>query len=117
MFHWKTVLSGGIAGAVNGLLGAGGGMVLVPLLSIGGDLKEDQIFPASVGIILPLCLVSLTVTGLHTPLPWTNALPYLLGSIPGGLLAASFGKRIPTKWLHRALGLMILWGGARYLWM
>lgn len=117
MFHWKTVLSGGIAGAVNGLLGAGGGMVLVPLLSAGGDLKEDQIFPASVGIILPLCLVSLTVTGLHTPLPWTDALPYLLGSIPGGLLAASLGNRIPTKWLHRALGLMILWGGTRYLWM
>lgn len=117
MFHWKTVLSGGIAGAVNGLLGAGGGMVLVPLLSIGGDLKEDQIFPASVGIILPLCLVSLTVTGLHAPLPWTDALPYLLGSIPGGLLAGLLGKRIPTKWLHRALGLMILWGGTRYLWM
>lgn len=117
MFHWKTVLSGGAAGAVNGLLGAGGGMVLVPLLNAGGDLRDDQVFPASVAIILPLCLVSLTVSGLQMPLPWLKALPYLLGSIPGGLLAGLWGKHIPTKWLHRALGLMILWGGFRYLWM
>lgn len=113
----KTIFVGGAAGAVNGLLGAGGGMVLVPLLTASGDLSDDQIFPASVAIILPLCLVSLTVSGLQTPLPWAEALPYLIGSIPGGLLAGLWGKRIPTKWLHRALGLMILWGGFRYLWM
>lgn len=92
-------------------------MVLVPLLTAGKDLQDDQIFPASVAIILPLCLVSLTVSGLQTSLPWVEALPYLVGSISGGLLSGLWGKKIPTKWLHRALGLMILWGGIRYLWM
>ena len=116
MKNWKTILSGGAAGAVNGLLGAGGGMVLVPLLSAGGDLQQQEIFPSSVAMILPLCLVSLIVHALHTPLPWTEALPYLLGSIPGGALAGWLGKRIPTQWLHRTLGLIILWGGVRYLW-
>lgn len=116
MRNWKTLLAGGAAGAVNGLLGAGGGMVLVPLLSVGGDLQENQIFPASVAIILPLCIISLTVNALQAPLPWRDALPYLIGSIPGGLLAGALGKHIPTKWLHRALALVILWGGIRYLW-
>lgn len=116
MISLRSILAGAFAGAVNGLLGAGGGMVLVPLLSAGGDLEERQLFPASVAIILPLCLISLAVTALHAPLPWKEALPYLLGALPGGLLAGALGKRIPTQWLHRGLGLMILWGGIRYLW-
>lgn len=116
MKNIKTFLSGGAAGIINGLLGAGGGMVLVPLLTSGGELEADQIFPSSVAIILPLCIVSLIVNSYQIDLPWPCALPYLIGSIPGGLLAGLLGKHIPTTWLHRTLGLMILWGGIRYLW-
>lgn len=108
-------LCGAIAGAVNGLLGAGGGMLLVPLLRKYANLEEHQIFPSSVAIILPICFVSLWVTAQHTPLPWIEALPYLLGCIPGGLLAGLLGIKIRVKWLHRFLGLILLWGGFRYL--
>ena len=41
---------------------------------------------------------------------------FYVGSIPGGVLAGVFGRRIGVLWLHRALGLVILWGGVRYLW-
>lgn len=116
MFSWKLGFCGALAGAVNGLLGAGGGMVLVPLLQKSGSLEENQIFPSSVAIILPICLVSLCVTAMRGALPWTEALPYLLGSVPGGLLAGIFGRKIQVKWLHRFLGIILLWGGIRYLW-
>lgn len=109
------VLAGLGAGTVNGLFGAGGGMVLVPLLSKMTELEDDEIFPASVSIILPVCLVSLSVAAVHAPLPWAKAVPYLIGSAIGGILAGLFGKRIPTLWLHRVLGVLILWGGVRYL--
>ena len=39
-----SILAGLAAGAVNGLLGAGGGMVLVPILSAGSTLEEREIF-------------------------------------------------------------------------
>ncbi len=115
MKHWKTTLAGMAAGAVNGLLGAGGGMVLVPMLTKSGQLQEAEVFPASVAIILPLCLVSLGIGSMGQGLPIREALPYLLGSLPGGILAGLLGKKIPVKWLHRTLGLIILWGGVRYL--
>lgn len=115
MKSWKLTLSGGAAGTMNGLFGAGGGMVLVPMLTKCDELNESSIFPASVAMILPICLVSLLVGTPVRELPWMQALPYLLGSIPGGLLAGYLDKKIPVKWLHRVLGLLIIWGGVRYL--
>ena len=108
-------LAGLGAGVVNGLFGAGGGMVLVPLLSLLTDLEDREIFPASISIILPICLVSLTVIAVTGSVAWGDALPYLIGSAAGGIAAGLWGQRIPTKWLHRGLGVMILWGGIRYL--
>lgn len=107
---------GSAAGIINGLFGAGGGMVLVPLLTLLTDLKENEIFPSSISIMLPMCVVSLSISAIGNGLPWKAALPYLLGSAIGGLIAGLLGKKIPTLWLHRGLGLLILWGGVRYLW-
>lgn len=109
-----SALAGFAAGAINGLLGAGGGMVLVPILSYNSDLEEKEIFTSSIVIILPICLISLLASS-NGVLPWAKAFPYMLGAIPGGILAGIFGKRIPTHWLHRTLGVLILYGGIRYI--
>ena len=108
-------VAGMLAGAVNGLFGAGGGMVLVPLLTWLTSIDDDAIFPTSVCIILPVCFISLGLTIDPTKQLWQSVLPYLLGSVCGGILAGIFGKKIPTLWLHRILGILILWGGFRYL--
>ena len=108
-------LAGLGAGAVNGLFGAGGGMVLVPLLTGFTKLDDDEIFPSSVSIILPICLVSLSYSLWGSTVDWSAALPYLIGSAAGGLAAGIWGRKIPTVWLHRLLGVLILWGGVRYL--
>lgn len=107
--------AGAASGAVNGLFGAGGGMILVPLLSASRALEEAQIFPSSVCVILPICAVSLGITAMDQPIPWADAWPYLIGSAAGGLIAGLVGHKISTLWLHRILGILILWGGIRYL--
>lgn len=113
---WKTAICGTLTGIINGLFGAGGGMILVPLLRKATDLEEREIFPASISIMLPICIVSLAVYGMEQPLPWAASLPYLIGSALGGIGAGLWGRRIPVTWLHRILGLLILWGGIRYIW-
>lgn len=109
------ILAGFCAGAVNGLFGGGGGMVLVPLLSLLTPLEDREIFSASIAVILPICIVSLIVTAITGSIAWQQALPYLFGSAAGGLAAAYWSKKIPAKWLHKGLGILILWGGIRYL--
>lgn len=110
---WLTV-AGGIAGAINGLFGAGGGMLLVPLLGEKAGISEQERFPSSVAIIAPICIVSLLCYGEWQFSLW-SILPYLLGGTLGGIFAGLWGKKIPSLWLHRILGGLILWGGIRYL--
>ena len=107
--------AGFLAGIVNGIFGGAGGMVLIPALGLWTDAREDEIFPISVSVMLPVCLFSLWLTARTAPIPWADALPYLLGSTGGGILAGLFGRKIPTLWLHRFFGVMLLWGGIRYL--
>ena len=109
------VTAGAAAGAVTGLFGAGGGMVLIPLLTLLTDLKEEELFPSSIAVIFPICIISLYFAAMRSPLPWKEALPWLTGSSAGGILAGKFGRKIPVTWLHRGLGILILWGGFRYL--
>lgn len=110
------ILAGIGAGAVNGLFGIGGGMVLIPLLTLLTDWEDEKIFASSLSIILPICLVTLTATALTGPLPWKESIPYLIGSTAGGVFAGFWGRKIPVGLLHKALGLLIIWGGIRYLW-
>lgn len=110
----RSMLAGFAAGAVNGLFGAGGGMVLVPILSRCEDFSEQEVFASSIVIILPICIVSLLTSANN--IPWQDAYPFLIGGTLGGILAVFLGKRLSTTLLHRLLGLMILYGGVRYLW-
>ena len=112
---WGIVTSGICAGFVNGLFGAGGGMILVPLLTKFTNLTDNEIFPTSVSIILPICLVSLIFSQTNGNVNLEILYPCLLGSTAGGIVAGYFGRKIPTNWLHKGLGLLILWGGIRYL--
>ena len=113
---WRNLLGGitaGLAaGTVNGLFGAGGGMVLVPLLGLLTNMEDDEIFASSLSVILPICIVSLASTKV---IAWEEALPWLPGAALGGIAAGIWGKKIPVKWLHRGLGIFIIWGGLRYL--
>lgn len=113
--RFLLVLCGLCAGAVNGLFGAGGGMVLVSMLTAWTATKESDIFPTSLSLMLPICVVSLLLISIYDPIPWQKAFPYLIGSGIGGLLAGILGPRISVKWLHKLLGVFILWGGIRYL--
>lgn len=115
MYHRLLLsLSGAVAGLINGLFGAGGGMVLAPMLGKKAGITEQERFPTSIAIIAPICVVSLLFSERQSISFW-QILPYLLGGTAGGIVAGIWGKRIPTVWLHRILGVLILWGGIRYL--
>ena len=112
---WKCLLAGLAAGFVNGFFGAGGGMLVVPLLIVLVGLADKQAFSSAISIILPLTIVSLVIYAKNGALDIKAPLPYLLGGAGGGVLAGLWFQKVPAKWLHLALGALILLGGVRLL--
>ena len=109
----KYLIAGGLAGACNGLFGAGGGLILVPLLIGWAGMEEKKAFATSVAIILPLSITSYILFCLRGGNVWGDALPYLLGGFVGGAVSTKLFSRIPTLWLHRLFGALILYGGIK----
>lgn len=109
----KCFIAGGAAGLLNGLFGAGGGLVLVPLLSSWINVEEKCALATSIAVMLPLSIVSYTLFCVQGGNVWSDALPYLIGGIAGGAIAAHIFKNIPTKWLHRAFSILLFFGGLK----
>ncbi len=112
---WKYAVSGAAAGAANGLFGAGGGMILVPLLTGWCSLEDKKAFATSIAIIAPMCLVSIFIYWYQGQLDALAALPYLIGGLFGGLLGGKLFKKMSAGVLHKLLGLFILYGAIRSL--
>ena len=106
------VLVGAGTGFLNGLFGAGGGMVLLPALKLGG-LKGQTAHATCLAIIFPLSLLSgwLYLDGGFVSLAdaWVLMPGAVLGAAAGGLLL----PKLSTLWLRRIFGGMAIFAACR----
>ncbi len=110
----RIAVIGTTIGLVNGILGAGGGMLAVPLLKkIGFSQKESH--TNAIAIILPITIVSAAIYLFKDFVTLKDSLIY----IPTGLLGAVLGtyilKKISPKWLKRIFGILMVYAGVRLL--
>lgn len=110
---WKSVVAGGLAGFANGFFGAGGGLFLVPLFTRWLGMEQKRAFATSVAVILPLSAVAALLFWWRTPPDWGAIWPYLAGGAVGGLCSGRLFRKLPTVWLRRGFGALILYGGVR----
>lgn len=110
----KALLGGFAAGFVNGMLGAGGGMLAVPALKgCGLDRKESH--ANSVAVIMPLSLFSAILYLSAGNVAFTDALPYLPSGLAGAAAGAALLSKVPDKWLRRLFSLFMIWAGVRLM--
>ena len=101
-------------GVINSLLGAGGGMITVPLLKkTGFDQKNAQ--ANAIAVILPITLLSSAVYLYNGYVNITDALPYIPGGLLGALIGTKLLNKLSNKWLKRIFGGFMLWAGLRLL--
>lgn len=105
---------GFLSGIMNGLLGAGGGLIVVPLLKHYG-LEQQKAQATAISIILPLTAISSFIYYVNGNIP----LDYNLWYIPIGALGAVAGAfllpKIPNRILKKIFAGFIIWAGIRLL--
>ncbi|MDR0915605.1 MAG: sulfite exporter TauE/SafE family protein [Oscillospiraceae bacterium] len=111
----KCAVAGLLAGAANGLFGAGGGMFIVPLFTRWVGIDTKRACASSVAAILPLCVVSAVMYVIAGDLDFGAALPYLVGGIVGGVVGGLLFKKVPPKALKRVFALLLIVGGLKTL--
>lgn len=112
----KKLLGGLVIGIVNGVFGAGGGIIAVPLLEKNG-LEAHRAHASSVAVILPLSVFSLILYLIGGRLHFSDGLPYILPGLVGALLGTAALKKISGKWLKRAFGALMIYAGIRMIVM
>ncbi|HKM32227.1 MAG TPA: sulfite exporter TauE/SafE family protein [Oscillospiraceae bacterium] len=107
-------LVGLFSGFLNGLFGAGGGVVVVPMLGKGG-LEPRKAHATSVAIILALSIVSTISYWIGGTLDVMQALKYVPGGLVGAIVGALCLKKIPNTLLRRIFGSIIIVSAVRLL--
>ncbi len=102
-------------GIVNGLLGAGGGMLAVPLLKSAGA-EQKQAHASSIALILPLCIFSAILYLINGRVSISQSLGYMPAGAVGAVIGAWILGKISDKWLRRLFALFMIWAGVR-MWI
>ena len=111
----KEQIAGAAGGAINGLFGGGGGMVVLPLLAKWRKMEARSAFATCVAVIFPMCCVSAVVYLWQVRPPLSMVVPYLAGGAAGGVLGGMSFDKVPVRLLKIIFGLFLLYGGVRYL--
>lgn len=101
-----SVAIGGAVGTVSGIVGAGGGFVLIPLMITVLKIPMRVTVGSSLGIVFLGALMGSIGKAVSLQVNWIYLLPVLLGSIPAARIGARVSKAIPAT--HIRLMLMIV---------
>ena len=109
------IFAGLFIGAVNGLFGAGGGMLAVPCLTYIGSLDEKSAHATAIALILPLCLVSSIAYGVGASFENGVILPTVLGVTIGGVLGAVLLKKLSSDVVSFLFYALMLFAGLKMM--
>ena len=107
-------LGGFLIGVVNGLLGAGGGMLAVPLLKKIG-FSQKQAHANAVAVILPITVGSTVLYLMRDYVNLSAAWPYVPTGILGAIIGTYLLKKLSPYWLKKLFGGFMIYAGLRLL--
>ena len=91
-----------VGGVVNGLFGAGAGLLLVPLISVTSKLEEKKTHATTLACVMLMCVVSSIVFIVNKQVDYKLTMWCLFGSIAGAIL----GTFLLQKFKNRVINLI-----------
>ncbi|MDT8436902.1 MAG: sulfite exporter TauE/SafE family protein [Gemmatimonadota bacterium] len=108
----RVLAIGLVSGSFGGLLGIGGGVVMVPLLTGWGRLDQHSAHGTSLVGVVATGLVGAAVYGKGASVDWVAAGLLALGAVPATVFASRASVRIPAGTLQRGFGAFLLFTAA-----
>ena len=109
------ILTGSVAGICNGLLGGGGGMIVVPMLTYVLKKENHVSHATAILIILPMSIISGVLYLILGSFDFETGLPTTLGVIVGGVVGAFLLKKISSKGLTILFSVVMMTAGVKML--
>ena len=108
----KKFFAGILIGTVNIILGAGGGMLTVPLYKkLGMEQKLAQI--NAVSTILPITIISSIIYLINGNVNFSDTYIYLIPGLIGSIMGTFVIKKTSNKTLNVIFALFMIWAGVR----
>lgn len=112
----RTLASGFGAGAMTGLVGAGGGFVVVPALALFAGLPVRRAVGTSLLVIAANTAAGFLGHALHAHVDPVSTAVVTAGAIAGSGLGAVASQRVPQAVLRRGFGVFVLAMAALVTW-
>ena len=109
------MLCGFLSGLINGIFGAGAGIICVPLLNRAG-LSVKKAHSTAIAIVFPLCAISSLFYVKNSSNLSAEALPFIIGGCFGAVIGAFLLKKMSDTFLRRAFGAFMVYSAVRMLW-
>jgi len=110
-----TVAAGLFVGLASGVLGIGGGILLVPLMTLGFGLTQQVAQGTSLAAVIPTAAVGAVTHDRRGTVLRRPALYMGAGSALGAVVGALVAIHLPREILARAFGVILLFAAYR-LW-
>ena len=110
-----AVITGVLAGLINGIFGGGGGMVVVPMLIKFLKCPPKKAHATAILIILPLSILSGILYAMFGNFDLKVGIPVGIGVIAGGLVGALLLSKLSSKWVTIIFSIVMVAAGVKML--
>ena len=111
----KKVIVGLLAGIINGLFAAGGGMIIVPAFVHIFKMNEQKARATSIFAILPIVITSGLIYYKNNFVDWNIGIKCAIGGIIGGIIGAKLLKRLSDKILKEIFIVFLIYVSIRMI--
>ncbi|HWP36692.1 MAG TPA: sulfite exporter TauE/SafE family protein [Gemmatimonadales bacterium] len=105
-----------VVGLLAGMIGAGGGFLLVPLMIYVLRVPLRSAISASLGIVVMSAVAGMVGKAATGQIEWLPAIALVVGALPGARLGASVSRRMHTEALSLVLAILIGLVAAKMWW-